>query len=287
MRSLPGVNTLAGVSRRVARALPRGDGGVLEGRKLRAPRTSLNGRISPHRRDAFVRLSLDEVKQVKNAFGVTVNDVVVTICAAALRDWLSDRGELPDEPLVAMIPMSVRTREQVGTFGNRVSTMMTAIPTHIADPQERLLFAHERLVNAKERHRAVPATMLQDANNVIPPALFARAARVTSAVATSRRVEAPVNVVISNVPGSPVPMYIAGARQEAMFPLSAIMDGCALNITVMSYCGGLDFGIVIDRDVADEAWPLADALARAQAELLELLKPKPKKPRRPAARRAA
>lgn len=271
LRSLPGVSTLAGVSRRVARALPSGDGGVLEGRRLHAPRTSLNGRISPHRRDAFVRLSLDEVKQVKDAFGVTVNDVVVTICAGALRAWLSDRGELPDEPLVAMIPMSVRTREQVGTFGNRVSTMLTTIPTHIDDPEQRLLFAHDRLANAKDRHKAVPATMLQDANNVIPPALFARAARVTSAVAASSHLQTPVNVVISNVPGSPVPMYIAGAKQEAMFPLSAIIDGCALNITVMSYCRGLDFGIVIDRGVAHDAWPLAEALAKAQAELVTLL----------------
>lgn len=287
MRSIPGVETVAGVSRRVARALPSGDGGVLQGRRLQAPRTSFNGRISPHRRDAFVRTSLDEVKQIKSAYGVTVNDVVVSICAGALRTWMADRGELPDEPLVAMIPMSVRTREQIGTFGNRVSTMLTTIPTHLAGAEERLLYAHERLIAAKERHKAVPATMLQDANNVIPPALFARAARVTSALNTGGLVRTPVNVVISNVPGSPIPMYIAGARQEAMYPLSAIMDGCALNITVMSYCGGLDFGVVLDREVADEAWPLADALARAQGQLLALVAPPARRGRAAKARPAA
>ncbi len=275
LRSVPGVNALAATSRRVVRALPRTrDGGVLEGRRLHAPKMSLNERISAHRRASFTRLSLDEVKRIKSAFDVTVNDVVVTICAAALRDWLGARGELPDAPLVAMIPVSVRTREQIGTFGNRVSTMIVEIPTDEPDPLDRLQRAHEALKNAKDRHRAVPATMLQDANNAIPPALFARAARVTAMVATRHPSQATVNVVISNVPGSPAPLYIAGARQEAMFPLSAIMDGAALNMTVMSYCGGLDFGVVADRGVADDLWPLTEALARAQAELVALL-PKP------------
>lgn len=272
LRSVPGVNALAAGSRRVVRAVPRTrDGGVLEGRRLSAPKMALNERISAHRRTAFTRLSLDEVKVIKSTFGVTVNDVVVTVCAGALREWLGARGELPGEPLVAMIPVSVRTREQVGTFGNRVSTMIVEIPTDEADPARRLVRAHAALKNAKERHRAVPATMLQDANNMIPPALFARAARVTALVATRHPSQATVNVVISNVPGSPTPLYIAGAKQEALYPLSAIMDGAALNLTVMSYRGGLDFGLVADRGVTDDLWPLADALGRAQAELLALL----------------
>ena len=272
VRTIPGVGTLAGMSRRVVRALPRTtDGGILEGRRLHAPRTAINGRLTPHRRAAFTRLSLDEVKAIKSHFGVTVNDVVVTICAGALRSWLAERGELPAEPLLALVPVSVRTREQLGTFGNRVSTMVVPIPTDEADPERRLHRAHEALRNAKERHRAVPATVLQDANHAIPPALFARAARVTARVATSHPSQAAVNVIISNVPGSPAPLYIAGARQEAMFPLSGIIDGTALNLTVMSYCGGLDFGVVADRDVAADLFPLTQALAGAQAELVGLL----------------
>ncbi len=272
IRSVPGVPTLAGLSRRALRALPRQqDGGVLEGRRLHAPRTILNGRISPHRRVAFTRLSLDEVKRIKHAYGTTVNDVVVAICAGALREWLNGQGELPEEPLLAGIPVSVRTREQVGTFGNRVSMMFVAIPTNEPDPEQRLHRSHQALLSAKERHNAVPASVLADANNMIPPALFARAARVTTIVATNHPSQAILNAVISNVPGSPTPLYIAGARQEALHPISAIMDGAALNITVMSYCGGLDFGVVLDRNVTEDAWQLIATLRRAQEELVALL----------------
>ncbi|MEA2169627.1 MAG: diacylglycerol O-acyltransferase / wax synthase [Solirubrobacteraceae bacterium] len=270
MRSLPGVSTIAALSRRAERVRTR-DGGVLEGRRLHAPRTSLNAPIGPHRRIALSRQSLAEVKQIKEHFGVTVNDVVVAICAGALRSWLEQRGELPEAPLLAMIPVSVRTPAEQGTFGNRVATMLTQIPTDVADPAARLTAAHEAMRSAKERHKAVPASVLQDANDVIPPALFARAARVTTSVAARHPSEAPVNTVISNVPGSPVPLYLAGARLEALYPVSAILHGVGLNITVMSYCGGLDFGIVVDRDMVDDAGPIAAALARAQAELLSLV----------------
>ena len=189
---------------------------MLEGRRLHAPRTMLNRPISPHRRLALSSQSLDEVKRIKNHFGVTVNDVVVAICAGALREWLTDLGELPDEPLVAMIPVSVRTAEEAGTFGNRVSTMLVTIPTDEPDRERRLRTAHETLSSAKERHKALPATVLQDANHVIPPALLARAARVTTIVAARHPSEAPVNTVISNVPGlagSAVPGRARGWRR--------------------------------------------------------------------------
>ncbi len=272
VRSLPGVASVAAVSRRAANLRPRtSDGGVLEGRRLHAPRTSLNVPIGPHRQIALSRQSLGEVKRIKAHFGVTVNDVVVAICAGALRSWLRERGDLPDEPLLAMIPVSVRTPAEYGTFGNRVATMLSAIPTDVEDPRERLAAAHEAMRAAKERHRAVPATVLQDANEMIPPALFARAARVTTRLAASLSGQAPVNTVISNVPGSPTPLFLAGARLEALYPVSAIMHGVGLNITVMSYCGDLNFGVIADRDIVADAWPLAAALAAAQAELVELV----------------
>lgn len=269
LRHIPGVEAAAAAGRRV---LPRRrDGGVLEGRSLHAPRTMLNRPISPHRRLALSSQSLDEVKRIKNHFGVTVNDVVVTICAAALREWLGELGELPEQPLVAMIPVSIRTAEEVGTFGNRVSTMLVEIPTDAADPADRLSRAGETLRSAKERHAATPATALQDANDMIPPALLARAARVTTMVAARHPSEAPVNTVISNVPGPPIPLYFAGARLESLYPVSAIMDGVGLNLTVMSYDGSLNFGVVADRELVADPWPLAAALQRAQAELLELV----------------
>lgn len=268
VRGVPGTKALARASRRALGARPRrSDGGILEGRELRAPRTSINGRIGPHRRVALSSQSLDEVKAIKNHFGVTVNDVVVATCAGALRSWLSEQGELPADPLLAMIPVSVRTEAERSTFGNRVSAMLAPIPTHLDDPEERLLAAHEAMRSAKEQHQAIPATAIQDANDAIPAAVFARAARVTSRIAALHPAEVPVNTIISNVPGSPLPLYLAGARLEALYPVSAIMHGVGLNLTVMSYCGGLNFGIVIDREIADDAWPLAAALRAAQDEL--------------------
>ena len=269
MRSVPGVPTLAAASRRLARRRPGSrDGDVLEGRELQAPPSPINGRITPHRRVALCRQSLDEIKRTKNHFGVTVNDVVVAICAGALRSWLSRSGELPSEPMVAMVPVSARTAAEAGTYGNRVSAMLVPIPTDEPDPAERLRKAHGAMRSAKERHEAVPATVMQEANHVVPPALLVRAARVARIVSARN---APVNTVISNVPGPTSPLYVAGARVEAIYPVSAIMDGIGLNLTVLSYCGGIDFGVVIDRDIAEDPWPLADALAHAQRELHALV----------------
>jgi diacylglycerol O-acyltransferase / wax synthase len=271
VRALPGIATVAAPGRRASRLRARTtDGGVLEGRRLHAPRTSVNGPIGPHRRVALTQRSLDEVKQIKDHFGVTVNDVVVAICARALRTWLEDRGELPDEPLLAMIPLSVRTEAQRGTYGNRIATMLAPIPTDVADPAERLAAAHATLRSAKQRHKATPATVLQDANDAIPPAIFARAARVTTSVGARLPRQAPVNVIISNVPGSPQPLYLGGARLEALHPVSPIAHGTGLNITVMSHASGLNYGIVADRDRVNDAWPLAAAIDDAHAELLRL-----------------
>jgi diacylglycerol O-acyltransferase / wax synthase len=261
MRTIPGVGLVARLGR--AAFPPRRDGGLLERPKFRAPRIVVNGRISPHRRVAFGSLSLDTVKQIKNALGVTVNDVLVAVCAGALREWLQERGELPEESLVALIPVSVRTAEEQGTFGNRVSMMCVPIATDEPDPRARALRVHESLRSAKERHRALPVTLLQDANNFVPPALFARAARASGALLTQSRIEPPANVLISNVPGSPTPVYCAGARQVATYPASAIFDAMALNITVLSYQRNIDVGIVVDREQVNDPWALLDAMHEA------------------------
>ena len=270
IQAVPGVKTVAATSRTVKRLIPRAsDGGVLEGRELKAPHTRFQALISPHRRVAFGSLSLAEVKEVKNAFGCTVNDVVMAMCATALRGWLSERDELPAEPLVAFVPVSVRTPEQVGTFGNRVSVMLAELPTDEDDPVARLRRLNQTMRSAKDRHRALPATLMQDANQFIPPAIFARAARVTMRLSALRGIQAPVNVAISNVPGSARPLYCAGALQRTQYPISGVLDGLGLNITVFSYLDRLEFGIVADREQLDDPWPLLDALGDALAELLQ------------------
>jgi diacylglycerol O-acyltransferase / wax synthase len=246
--TLPGAGAVSRLTSRVQRTVSRSDGNRVERGNLRAPRTSFNGRISAHRRFAFGQLGLDEVKEVKNAHGCTVNDVVVSICAGAVRRWLLEHKELPSEPLVAQIPISVRSDQEVGTYGNRLMLMGAPLFTNVADPVERLRRTHDALGEMKERHRALPAELLQDTNHFIPPAVFSRAARLTFSLATSGAGRPTWNLVISNVPGPQFPLYLAGARLEANYPVSVITDGMGLNITVMSYDGHMDFGIVSDRD---------------------------------------
>jgi diacylglycerol O-acyltransferase len=276
LTDFPGVGAIPGaptVSRVIAKAwglLPgTRDVGVLETTTARPPKTPFNGRISAHRSFAFGSLSLDAVKQLKNELGITVNDVVVALCATAVRDWLIDRDALPEEPLVAMVPMSVRTEEQKGTYGNRVSMMIVPIPTNVADPRERLMTAHETLKNAKQRHRALPADLLTDATSFIPPAVHALASRVTMDI--GGRLAPPLNLVISNVPGPREPLYLGGAELQAQFPVSVVTDGVGLNMTVMSYRDHIDFGIVGDRDLMGDTWPLMDGLERSLDELCEVI----------------
>jgi diacylglycerol O-acyltransferase len=266
LNEVPGAKTLGRTTARVARALRRRPSRVLERTNLSPPRTSFNGHVSPHRRFAFGQLSLDDVKVVKNVYGYTVNDVIVALCAGAVRRWLVEHRELPEDPLVAQVPVSVRTEKQQGTFGNRIGMMSVPLFTNEGDPVERLRLTHEAMRAAKELHKALPAQLLQDATQFIPPAVFARAARVTFSLAATRT---PVwNLVVSNVPGPQIPLYCAGAKVEANYPVSVITDGMGLNITVMSYLGHLDFGIVADREQMRDVWRLIGWLGDSLAELL-------------------
>jgi diacylglycerol O-acyltransferase / wax synthase len=263
INAIPGLSLLARLTTRLLALLPgTPDGGVLATEAVRAPETRFNAKISPHRRFAYGSVSLDRVREIKNAIGITVNDVVVAVCAAALRDWLIAHDELPDDPLVAMVPLSVRTAEQRGTFGNRVSAMFVPIPTDTDDPQQALLRAHQTMSIAKERFSAMPADILQDLSQFVPPAVLARASRVSAQLGGIQRLR-PLNVVISNVPGPREPLYMAGAQLEAQYPVSVITDGVGLNITCLSYRDHIDFGIVADREQMDDAWPLMAAIERA------------------------
>lgn len=264
--ALPGAGTVGRFAGAAQRAIT-GDDGPAARATFAAPKTTFNGRISAHRRFSFGQLELDEVKVVKNLHGTTVNDVIVSICAGAVRRWLLAHEELPDEPLVVQVPISVRTDEQVGTYGNRIMLMSAPLFTDEADPVERLRRTHEALDGMKQRHRALPADLLQDANDFIPPAVFSRAARLTFRLATSRPGRPTWNLVVSNVPGPQFPLYCAGARLVANYPVSVITDGMGLNITVMSYCGKLDFGIVADREQMPD---VADLIGWLRDELKEL-----------------
>jgi diacylglycerol O-acyltransferase / wax synthase len=267
LTELPGANAFPGVPA-LSRALTGArralggpqDPGILEVTGARPPRTCFNGPISAHRSFAFGSVSLDTVKGVKDAAGVKVNDVVVSVCAGAVREFLLERDELPDDPLVAMVPVSVRAEDEQGTFGNRISTMIVPIPTDVADPVRRLERAHELLRSAKEHHAALPADLLTDASAFVPPAVAALAARTTIGILS--RTRPPLNLVVSNVPGPRSPLFIAGARLEHHYPVSAVVDGVGLNMTVMSYLDHMDFGVVADRDQIPDVWPLVRAAQR-------------------------
>jgi WS/DGAT/MGAT family acyltransferase len=264
IRDVPGAKT---IGRSAALAVHGWQSHRDEPVNLSRPRTSFNGHVSPHRRFAFGQLPLDEVKAVKNQHRVTVNDVIVSLAAGAVRRWLVEHDELPKRPLVALVPVSVRSEEERGTYGNRVGTMSVPLFTNEPDPVARLRLTHEALRSAKEHQKALPARLLVDATQFIPPAVFARASRATFSLAATRGAPPVWNLVVSNVPGPQLPLYCVGALVQAMYPVSVITDGMGLNITAMSYRGHLDFGIVADREQIPDVWSLIGSLRQSLDEL--------------------
>ncbi len=273
---------LAGMADLLARGIPGPLGEPLRSRRSSArerdlapllpnrpaPRTSFNGTVTAHRRYAFRTVPLQHVKTIKDAFGTTLNDVVMACCAGALRGYLDERGELPEVPLVAMVPVSVRSRGEEAVASNRVSAMLAPLATHLDDPVERLRAISGGMRAAKETHDAVPAAeMLANAAEFFPPALAARAMRVISRAKIADRLNPPFNLTISNVPGPRTPLYHGRAELLHYFPVSTVADGSGLNITVQSYRDGLDFGIVTCRELVADPWSIVDAIA-AEADLL-------------------
>jgi diacylglycerol O-acyltransferase len=246
--------------------LDRGDGGVIASRSGRAPATPFNKPITPHRRLALRSVDLATVKVVKNAFGVSVNDVVMAMCAGALRRWLSDHQALPDTPLIAMIPVSVRDTGGKTAMGNKVSAMLATLPTHLTDPAERLEIVHAATKLAKAQQAAIPQGLVDQISDFSPPALTARAARVVFATGLLHRLP-PFNLCISNVPGPNVPVYLCGAQLLAHYPVSVVTDGQGLNITLVGYLGRLHFGLVACRELV----PDIERLASYLVDELELL----------------
>jgi diacylglycerol O-acyltransferase / wax synthase len=234
---------------------------------LRAPATPFNARIGPHRRVAFADLDLTAVKEVRRRAGVTVNDVVMALCAGALRRWLADHEALPDSPLVAAVPVSVRSEADRESYGNQVSAMLTALPTQAADPLDRLSGAAAAMTAAKRDHGAIPPTLLADAFELAPPVLAGLGWRLAARLDVMRRIN-PWNLFVSNVPGPAIPLFYAGAKVLAYFPLSALAHGQGLNITAFSYADRLCFGLLADRALVPDLERLAEYL---RAELDDLL----------------
>jgi WS/DGAT/MGAT family acyltransferase len=236
---------------------------------LTAPRTSINVAVHARRRVAFAAANLADVKKLKNAMDTTVNDVVLAMCAGALRTYLLAGDELPDIPLVSVVPVSVTPEVAELKGSNKVSAMFVQLPCQLDDPLERLRAIHEGTKGAKEEHKALGATTLQNWAEHATPNVFAVAARLYTRMKLADRHRPVANLVISNVPGPDFPLYMGGTRMLGMFPLGPVMDGMGLNITIMSYMGVLYWGLASDARAVPRLWDIAAAIPHALTELME------------------
>ncbi len=236
---------------------------------LTAPRTSINVAVHARRRVAFAAASLADAKALKNKMGTTVNDVVLAMCAGALRTYLLAGDELPDISLVSVVPVSVTPDVAELKGSNKVSAMFVQLPCHIEDPLERLQLIHEGTKGAKEEHKALGATTLQNWAEHATPNVFAAAARLYTGMKLADRHRPVANLVVSNVPGPDFPLYLSGSQMLGMFPLGPVMDGMGLNITIMSNLGVLYWGLASDARAVPRLWDVAAAIPHALTELME------------------
>ncbi|TQL68452.1 diacylglycerol O-acyltransferase [Nocardioides albertanoniae] len=262
------VKMIAPTARIAAGAFARARRGEAMAAPLLAPRTSFNGNITGHRSIALAEFDLDDVRAVKNAVpGATVNDVVLTVTGGALRRYLNDRDELPEASLMAVVPVSVHgeSRHERGT--NKISTMFTRLGTDIEDPVDRLAQLSVTNSNAKEHHRAIPADTLQDWAKFAAPRTFALGVRMVSGMRLAEGGPVIHNLIVSNVPGPPVPLYFLGARIEGLYPLGPIFHGAGLNVTVMSLSGRMYVGIIGCRESVPRPGALAESFPKELEEL--------------------
>jgi diacylglycerol O-acyltransferase len=254
--------------------------GEFAGAGIGAPSSPLNVRIGPHRRFAWVRADLDEFKRIKNELGGTVNDVVLAVVTGGLAAYLRGRGHsTADLELRAMVPISVRTADEQGALGNRVSAMMAPLPVWCEDPVERLELLRGSMGDLKSSRQAVGATLLTELTDFAPPTIASQAARLQPR-------QRFFNLVVTNVPGPQFPLYVLGREMQALVPMVPLARQQALCVGIMSYNGQINFGLIGDYDAIPDLDRFADDLRASIDELSEAAGGKPRR-RRPGRRKRA
>jgi diacylglycerol O-acyltransferase / wax synthase len=227
-----------------------------------APHTPLNVPIGPHRRLVLIRSELDDFKFVKNAFGGTVNDVVLSVVAGGLRLWLQSRGVRTEGlELRALVPVSIRAAEERGHMGNRLAVMRGPLPVYVEDPVARLEVVRRAMDGLKESKQAVGAEVLTSVQNLAPPTVLAQASRINF----STRL---FNLLVTNVPGPQFPLYALGRKLDDLFPVAFLPRDHSLAVAIMSYDGGMDFGLLGDFDAMPDLDALGEMFEAARDELV-------------------
>ena len=234
---------------------------------LQAPRTPFNVKLGAARTVAKTKVALEDLKGVRRAFEVTLNDVFLAVCAGALRAYLLERGALPDRPLVASVPLATAP-EPSSRGGNHVDNLYVSIATDLSDPAARLRQISTVARAAKEMRGALGTDLLEARAEVVPPQLYALTIRAWTRSGLADRLRPPVNVVLSNVPGPAERLRVGPVALEALYSVGPILEGIGVNITAWSYAGRLHVSVLGSPESLPDPWPLAEALPGALAELL-------------------
>ena len=264
--------------RQVARGI--GATGKIIGAGIAAPSTPFNVEIGPHRRFAIAQTDLEGLKRVKDTHGGTVNDVILSIVAGALGNYLRARGhDTEGLEMRAMVPVSVRADEEHGALGNRIAAMMAPLPVWCEDPVQRLRLVTETMGDLKASGQAVGAEILTRITDFAPPTIAAQAARLQPA-------QRFFNLVVTNVPGPQFPLYVLGRQMESIFPMVPLARRQALCVGIMSYNGQVNFGLIGDYDAMADLDSFALDLEAAVRETVATAAPKPKRRTQPKRQRS-
>ena len=228
-----------------------------------APDVPLNQEIGPHRRFVWARSELATFKRIKDSLGGTVNDVVLAVVTGALREWLHGRGVRTEGlELRALVPVSIRAEDERGNLGNKIAVMRGPLPVYVEDPVRRLRIVSEAMEGLKRSKQALGAEVISRFNDFAPPTLLAQASRVNF----STRL---FNLIVTNVPGPQLPLYVLGREMEEIFPVAFLPPNHTLAVAIMSYNGRIGFGLLADYDSVEDVEMISEGISASLAELEE------------------